>query len=99
VYSAAISALFTTDDYAKLLPVFNGPLGAEITAAIQDIPTQAIPATVNTVITNALNSMVAAKIAAKVSDSDIDAALAAQVTAAEMPSARFTVAVYSYKGD
>ena len=43
--------------------------------------------------------VVAAKIAAKVSDSDIDAALAAQVTAAEMPSARFTVAVYSYKGE
>ncbi|RJO62552.1 MAG: hypothetical protein C4542_03205, partial [Dehalococcoidia bacterium] len=99
IYSEAIAALFTADDYAKLLPVFSGPLGAEITAAIQGIPAQAIPGTIKTIISNTLNSMVLDSITAMVSDTSIDVALSDAVTAAEMPSAELTVAVYSYKGD
>jgi hypothetical protein len=78
IYSDAITALFA-DKTAGLLPVFNGPLGAEITAAIQDIPGNVIPGTIKTVIANKLNSMVSDKIAARVSDASIDAELAAQV--------------------
>lgn len=97
IYSKAIAALFTGDDIAGLLPVFNGPLGAKITEVIQGIPVSAIPTAVKKVISDTLNSMVAAKISAMVSDASVNAALAEEVTAAEMPSAQLTVAVYSYK--
>ena len=98
IYSTAIAKMFTTQDISNLLPVFIGPLGDEITAAIQQIPIDAIPSTLRTVIAHSLNSMVAANIAAMVSDDSIDAALADEVMAAEMPAGQLTIGVYSYKG-
>jgi hypothetical protein len=106
-YTNAIMALFTDQINAGLLPTFTGfagslgstPLDTLITAAIQGIPPSTMPAAINQAITDALNSNVSDQIAAMVNDSDVDATLAAQVTAAEMPSAQLTVAVYSYKGD
>ena len=100
IYGDNIAKLIANDPDA--LPQFLkslGALGDEITSALGDNLTSALPGDVATIITNDLNSIVSAKIAALVSDADVDAALADAVTAAEMPSAQLTVAVYSYKGD
>ena len=83
-YSDAISALFVNT--GGLLPVFSGPLGAEITTAIQGIPAANIPGTISKVISDTLNSMVSAKIEAMVSDASIDAALQTAVNAAQAPA-------------
>jgi hypothetical protein len=84
IYSQAISALFVNN--GGLLSVFSGPLGDEITAAIQGIPGNDIPGTVSKVISDTLNSMVSDKIAAMVSDASIDAALQIAVNAVQAPA-------------
>jgi hypothetical protein len=99
VYADAIAKLFSEDDVANLLPLIAGPLGDDITTAIQVIPVDAIPRTVKSIITNALNKMVSDKITSMVADSDVEAALsAAVVTASGVPSAQFSIGVYSYNG-
>ena len=107
IYTEAMSALFLDTNTPGLLPTFSGFVGSSgpdsidtlITEAIQGIPTDTIPGVIKKIITDKLNSLVAAKITRMVSDASVDAELLASVTAAEMPSAQLTIAVNSYKGD
>jgi hypothetical protein len=99
IYADAITALFEGHT-SELLPTFTGTdLSDDIIEAIQGIPDQEINPTIKAVLVDKINSMIAARIDAMVNESSVDDALAAQVTAAEMPSAQLTVAVYSYKGE
>ena len=106
IYTQAITAQFTETNTTGLVPVFTGFVGtlgtetldALINAAIAGVPLESISKPVSDALTTALNNSVAAQIKAKINVPAIDAALAAQITASELPSASLTVAVYSYKG-
>jgi hypothetical protein len=99
IYADAITSLFE-DNTSELLPSFTGTdLSDDIIEAIQGIPDQEIWPAIKTVLTEKINSMVAAKIDAMVNENTVDDILAAQVTAAETSSAQLTVAVYSYRGE
>jgi hypothetical protein len=80
------------------MPTYTGPLADEINAAIQNIPADTIPGVVTKIVHDTLQSLYNEYESEMVPASNIDAALNAAITAAEMPSANLTVAVYSYKG-
>jgi hypothetical protein len=96
-YAKAIADLFA-DKNSSIMPTYTGPLADEINAAIQNIPADTIPGVVTKIVHDTLQSLYNEYESEMVPASNIDAALNAAITAAEMPSANLTVAVYSYKG-
>jgi hypothetical protein len=102
IYGDAIAQLFT-DKTSSIVPTYTGSpalqaLVNEINDSIQGIPDATIPGVAADIISKTLQDLFDEYISDMVPTASIDAALNAAVTAAEMPSANLTVAVYSYKG-
>ena len=97
IYGDAIKNLFTGKE-SSILPVYTGPLADDINKAIASIPADRIPVTVAKVITDTLQSLFDQYVANMVPPTSSDAVLNTAIQAAETSSAKFTIAVYTYKG-
>jgi len=93
-YIGKLIAEGNSDLIAQLL----GTFGEEIITELGNSVSSALPGQVVTIITSKLEALVAQQIEALVTDDSVNSLLAAAVTSAEMPSAKVTLTVYSYKG-